>query len=92
MTVLGLTADGKKIVLTTSSGPSSYSTGGFSVTIDEVNYIHGIIEARMTGGYVVEVSYSGNTVTVIVYSSPGSEVTTGTDLSTETVTIVVVGS
>ena len=102
MAVIGLTADGRKIVLATES-PTTYSTGGVSVTVDEVNRIDAVIHASIDGGYFTNVSLcsvSGNTVTVPVYrfnygaASPGPavEVPDGTDLSGTTITLIVIGT
>ena len=99
-TVLGVTADGKKIVAASSSGPSSYSSGGFSVRVPALNMVDQVLFAFITGGYKVGgLSISGNSVTVVVhyytYSSssdgPSGEVPNGTDLSAQTVTLVVIG-
>jgi len=81
------------------SGPSSYATGGFTVTINDLSRVDDAIVSS-TGGYLAEVSsISGNTVTVKVYyfdygsASAGTavEVPDGTDLSGVTFRIIAIG-
>jgi len=100
MAVIGLTADGKKIVAHSTAGPSSYATGGFSVTIPELNHIHSILCAFITGGYKIGgLTVSGNSVTVVVHhynypatsAGPAVEVSAGTNLSGQTVTLIAIG-
>ena len=102
MAVIGLTADGRKIVLKTAS-PTTYSSPGVSVTIDEVNRIDAVIQASIDSGYFTNASLcsaSGNSVVVPVYrfnygaASPGPavEVPDGTDLSGTTITLIVIGT
>jgi hypothetical protein len=100
MTVIGLTADGKKIVVVSAAGPTSYATGGFSVRVPELNNIHQVLFAFITGGYKIgDLSISGNSITVVVHyynypatsAGPATEVAAGTDLSGQTVTLVVIG-
>jgi len=95
MPVLGTTkALGKgtyKIYIGSVAGPSSYSTGGFTVTVSELASISNAIVVA-GGGYIAEVaSISGNTITVKAYSGAGTEVTDGTDLSTVTFIVLAVG-
>lgn len=101
MSVLALTSDGKKIAIVTASGPSSYTSGGFSVRVSALNKIDAVLDVRITGGYKVGgYSISGNSVTIVVhhYNYPATsagasvEVSAGTDLSAQTVTLVVLGS
>ncbi|MEM4975796.1 MAG: hypothetical protein QXT64_00555 [Desulfurococcaceae archaeon] len=98
--ILALTADGKKIVLVSAAGPSSYTSGGLTVTVSELEHVHAVLFAFITGGYKVGgLTVSGNRVTVVVhyYNYPAAaagtsvEVPAGTDLSGQTVTLVVVG-
>lgn len=83
-----------KLVKVTASGPSSYSSGGFSVTVDAEHVIDAFA-AQSDSGYLVEIAgISGNTVTLKVYefnypataSGPAAEVSDGTDLSGVTFT------
>jgi len=101
MTVLGLTADGKKIVLQAAAGTSSYAAGGQAITVAELNRVEQVLMAFITGGYKVGgISISGNTVTVAVhyYNYPASaagasiEIPTGTDISAQTITLIVIGT
>ncbi|MEM4429653.1 MAG: hypothetical protein QXM08_00635 [Thermofilaceae archaeon] len=98
--ILALTADGKKISVVTAAGPASYATGGFTVTVPDLERVHAVLFAFITGGYKVGgLSVSGNTVRVVVHqydypaasAGPSVEVPAGTDLSGQTVTLVVVG-
>lgn len=100
MAVIGLTADGKKIVLVSVPGPSSYTSGGFTVTVPELARVHAVLFAFITGGYKVGgLTVSGNSITVSVHyynypatsSGPSVEVPAGTDLSGQTVTLIVIG-
>lgn len=98
--ILGLTADGKKVVVVSTRGPTSYTSGGFTVIVPELEHVHEVIFAFITGGYKIGgLSVSDNTVTVVVHyynypattAGPSVEVPAGTDLSAQTVTLVVVG-
>jgi len=101
MTVIGVTLDGKKIVYYSASGPSSYATGGSSITINDLNKVEAVLFAQLTGGYLVEATpgTTTNTVTVKVYyfdydaSADGTaiEIPDGTDLSGKTLTLLVIG-
>lgn len=100
MPVIAQTADGRKIVQASTAGPASYTTGGFTITVGELSRITAVVSASITGGYAVEVAgVSGNTVTVKVYhydypaaaAGPAVEVAAGTNLSTSTVTLTVIG-
>ena len=80
-----------KIYIGSTSGPSSYSTDGFTVTVSELRSVSNAMVVA-GGGYTAEVaSISGNTITVKAYSGAGSEVTAGTDLSTVTFIVLAVG-
>lgn len=102
MTLLGITADGKKIVSVSASGSSSYSsTSGESVTVNELNRVDAVLFAHITGGYKVgSLSTSGNTVTIHVYyydydaaaDGVAVEVADATDLSGQTITLVCIGT
>jgi len=100
MTVIALTADGKKIAVASAAGPASYTTGGFPVRVGELSRIDQVLFAFITGGYKIGgLTVSGNSVTVVVhyYNYPGAaagpavEVAAATDLSAQTVTLVVIG-
>jgi len=99
--VIALTADGKKIALETAAGPSSYTAGGFTVRIPRLNRIDAVIWAFITGGYKIgALTVSGNSITVVVHyynypstsAGPSTEVAAATDLSAQTVTLVVLGT
>jgi hypothetical protein len=101
MPVLGTTAEGKKIAVVSAAGPSSYATGGFSVRVPGLNRIDTVIWAFITGGYKIGgYSVSGNAVTVVVHqynypataAGPSTEVAAATDLSGQTVQLVVIGT
>jgi len=83
-------------------GPSSYESGGSSLTISGVSEIVEVISVSISGGYyapTAEASASGNSVKVKVYefnypataAGVAEEVAAGTDLSGETVKIVFLG-
>jgi len=105
MAVIGLTADGKKIVQTVVTGPSSYATGGFTVRLGELTKIDAAkVSVRSNlkvSNYVhaVDYSVSGNTITFVVYRidvtaaapSAWSEVPSGSDISALTLEVVAVG-
>lgn len=105
MTVIALTADGKKIVQTIAAGPASYTTGGFTVRLGELNTIHAVKVSVRTNlkvdDYVhaVDYTYSGNTITIIVYrinvtgTSPvaWAQVPATTDISALSLEIVAIG-
>ena len=101
MTVLFVTADGKKCVKYSGSGPSSYPSGGFTVTVSELNMIDDVLEVEITGGYVAKCEESlpkvNNTLTIKVYQQTSvsgalPEVPDGTDLSGQTVKALVLGT
>jgi len=76
----------KPVIRKKVSGPSSYSTGGFTVTIGELESVAGaVITVESSTFYHPQIaSISGNTIKVIVYAWDGaavSEISAGTDLS-----------
>ena len=94
MTVLGLTADGKKIVLHSESISSSPA----DITIDELNNVEAVIFAFASGGYKVGAySISGNVVSVTIHqynygaTAAGPSVAISGTVST-TVTLIVIGT
>jgi len=104
MTVVGLTADGKKIVREIVTGPSSYSSGGWTETIDELNMIQAVsisIKTHLKTSNlvtVVDYSISGNTITFTAYqidvtatSASWSEPSDGTDLSSLVIEVIAIG-
>jgi len=105
LSIVALTVDGKKVVRLVVSGPTSYATGGFSVVIPELADIHALhVSVRRNLRvsnlvHLVDYSYSGNTVTFVVYridvtaTAPAtwSEVPSGTDLSALEIEVVAVG-
>jgi len=103
MVVAGLTkAKGLgtyKLYIDTVTGPSSYTTGGFGVTIDDLTQIERAI-VMAGGGYLADVaSINGNTVIIRVYefnypataAGTAKEVGAGTDLSGVPFTIIAIG-
>ena len=105
MTLVALTADGKKAVQKVVAGPASYTTGGFNVVIDELSKIHVLAVSVRTNlkvsnyVHVVDYSYTGNVVTFTVYRidvtaaapSAWAEVPAGTDLSGLVLEILAIG-
>jgi hypothetical protein len=100
MTVIAHTTNGKKIAVVSAAGPSSYATGGFSVRVPELNRIDQVLFAFITGGYKIGgLTISGNAVTVVVHyynypataAGPATEVAAATDLSAQSVQLVVIG-
>jgi len=106
MTLVAQTADGRKIVKKEVSGPTSYSSGGFTVRIDELVRIDEAdvrvkTNIKLTDNvHIIDYDYSGNEVTVKVYrinvtaASPSAweEVPDGTDISALKLEVVAVGS
>ena len=85
------------------TGPSSYPTGGFTVTFDELKAIYFAL-ASFKGSrttnlvYQLDVSWSGNTVTIVVNqidvtaaTATWAEVASGTDLSGLTFDVIAIG-
>jgi hypothetical protein len=105
MPVIGLTADGKKIVGTIVTGPTSYPTGGFTVRIPELSKIHAAKVSIKTNlkvnnlVHAVDYTYTGNTITFTVYRidvtatapSAWSEVTSGSDISALVLEVIAIG-
>lgn len=105
MVVVGLTADGKKIVQAVVTGPTSYSTGGFTVTLGELNKIVAVnvsirSNLRVTDYvHAIDYSFTGNSITFVAYrinvttASPSAwaEVPAGTNISALTLEIVAIG-
>lgn len=103
--VLGMLANGKKLVWFSETGTDSYSSSGQDITIGSLRYIEKILMLSITGGYKVDVanatinSSQPNKITVHVYfydydaSSDGAavEVSDGTDLSSQTIYGLVIG-
>lgn len=92
MTVL-LDLEGAKIVEVSTSGPGSYdATNGFNITVHEAKGIVAVLNDENTSGYTLgNMSFkrSSNVVTVHIFTSGGSEVADGTDLSGTTFKLVV---
>lgn len=101
MAIIGLTADGKKIVSISIAGPSSYNaTAGHAVTIPELNRVDEVLFAMIDGGYrVANATRSGNVVTLFYHYFDYDAVADGvsitvpnaTDLSGRTIRIVAIG-
>jgi len=94
--------NGKLLVEVSTTGPSSYSSGGFSVSVDILRVVEKVVAASCTGGYKVDaatISISGNTLTVPVYyydystttDGPATEVAADTNLSGVTFKFLVIG-
>ena len=98
MTVIARLPDGRIIATASSSGPTSYSAGGFDITVGDVKAIDQVIAIFNDGGYLTEpASVSDNTVTVKVYyfdydaTADGAATEASGNLSTVTFTVVVIG-
>jgi len=94
-------ADGYKLVVINTTGPSSYSSGGFTYAVKSLRKVEKVIAASASGGYKVDaadISVSGNTLTIKVYyydydaTADGAAVEATGDLSGVNITIVVIGS
>jgi hypothetical protein len=103
MTIIGVTADGKKISKVTQAGPASYTTGGFSVTVTDLNHVDQILVVSNNGGYLTnsgDASASGSAVTVLVRMFQYANAATGvaaeaaaaTDMSATTFTVIATGN
>lgn len=103
MTIIGITADGKKISKTTSAGPASYSAGGFNITMNDLNSVDSIIIINNTAGVITDpgdATITGNVVTVLLRMfqylccSIGNalEAPTGTVFSRWNFTVIAVGN
>jgi len=97
----------KVLVHVTSSGPSSYASGGFNVTVNSLRWVEKVIMASNDGGYKVEpgdisigTGANRNVLTVPVkyydYDAGADgaaiEVAAGTDLSAVTFSFIVIGA
>lgn len=75
-------AEGGNFEAESNSGPSSYPTGGFSVTSDLGRIDEIILDAQNASWEAIRESTSDNSVVVGVYSQgTGTEAAAGTDLS-----------
>jgi len=101
-TIIGRLADGRVLVLVTFTGPSSYSSGGFSQAITSVRDIDAVLSISCSGGYKVDaaaVTVAAGSITVPVYyydydaAADGAavEVADGTDLSGVSFQAIIVG-
>ena len=103
-TLIGQTKDGRLIVYFEESGPSSYSSGGFDVTITSLRKVEKIVDLSNDGGFLThpaKVTISANKLTIPVYyhyfqcpvtcPAVGWEVTAGRDLSSYTFKGIVIG-
>jgi hypothetical protein len=104
MPIVGLTADGLKIAKVRASGPTSYTAGGFTVVVPELQRIlHAfisIVTPLRVGSFEHNIDFgvSGNTVTVRVFridvaaTTPAwEEVPAGTDISGLVLEIFAIG-
>lgn len=92
-------SEGKlKIAGITATGPSSYASGGFSVTISELDKVYVATVSASANGYVPLIAdINGNTIIIAVYQDSGAagaleEVADGTDLSGVTFYIIALGA
>ena len=86
-------ANEAKVVLKRVTGPTSYATGGFDVTIGDLSQIVSAIVVAGSG-YTAEVDFANsnaNKLRIKAYSAAGTEVTAGTNLSTVYFTIMAFG-
>ena len=90
---------GQILVIEKVTGPASYSTGGFTVTLSQLRKIHQAV-AICNGSYKVgAISISGNSITIPVeyydYDAAADgtaiEVPAGTDLSAVEFLIIALG-
>jgi len=94
--------DEEAILLVEVSGPSSYTTGGVTITIPNISKIVAIESASITGGYLVSAAdaqknISGNSFKLPIYqfnypataAGPATEVPAATDLSAQTILVKV---
>lgn len=88
----------KKIDVIEANGPSSYTTGGFTVYSKMMKVEHAVVNAG--NGYLAEVvSVSGSAIKIKVYqfnypataAGPAVEVPAGTDLSSVKFTVIAIG-
>jgi len=103
--LVSVTADGKKIVTLTTTGPSNYTTGGFKVIIPELQRILALnVDIKVNQKddnivYALDYDYSGNTITFKAYKidvtatapSPWLEVSDGKNLSGIVINIIAIG-
>lgn len=105
--LIDITQHGKKIIKYVVRAPSSYTTGGFTVTINEVSSIKAcqvsVRSPLKVDNYVHQVEYdydeSSNTITIkvsridVTGSAPVAweEVPDGTDISALMLEILVIG-
>jgi hypothetical protein len=90
-----------KVAILTFAGPASYTTGGFTITINQLRYIAfaGAISALGNGWVFAVKSWSGNTVTIQAFGLPSTlaagplaEAAAGTNLSGANFTLIVIGN
>lgn len=103
-TIIGRTRDGRLIVYFEQAGPSSYSAGGFDITVTTLRKIEKVVSIRNNKGYLVSpgnITLSANKMTVPVYyhyfqcpvtcPTGAREVNAATDLSGVTFSGVCIG-
>ena len=84
------------------SGPTSYTAGGYSYQVKGLQRVVKVLSASIDGGYKVDaaaITISGNTLTIPIYyydyaaaaAGGAIEVADLTDLSTNTIQLVVLG-
>jgi len=99
--VIGIFQDGRKLAKATGAGPGA-GVASVDIELPDLRVIDQIIYAGITGGYYLDdgaLSVSGNRVTVTpkyvdypaAAAGPAIAVPAATDLSGETITLIVVG-
>jgi len=86
-------AGAPKVVTVRVTGPTSYATGGFDVTVEELSeIIAGYVIAG--SGYTADIDFANsdkNKLRVIAYSAADTEVAAETDLSGVSFTVIAFG-
>jgi len=99
--ILGVTADGRKIVMETTPGPSSYVQGGFNYKMAQLEHAT-VISITNNKGLISVASYvtaSKNSLTIVVrglqyacsVTGLADELAAGVDISGCTFTIIAIG-
>ena len=80
----GLGVGKLKVYSAEVTGPTSYATGGFQITINEFERIHNAVVALKNnpGNKLITYSISGNTITVQIFTIT-ADTTTGAISATE---------
>jgi len=89
--IIGQTKDGRIIVYWENRGPTSYATGGFSVSITTLREVEAVVNVGNDGGYRTEseeVTITDNSIKIPVhyygYACPGAPIcVTGWEVETD---------